>query len=564
MADLLRSDEILACVHRVALDRGQPFEFERPLTTPEMAKRQRDAENHRRRTLEEILSLHPDALQPRSVADTVAYLDAGAELVLRPHLAVDHLGRRKATAHVLVRVGRLEERFIYVPIIIKNNEVVEGASTRRLLEGSLVGLTPSEASFTDGFGPRSTPTVTRNGMALAHATRVLQALGHGDPSGRGAMIDRNRRVWWFDLVGNNYPRFNLDAYDALYRERLSVLEAHDQWRIEHGEFPTKPYWHRECLDCPYSSYCERQLADIDDVSLTRFTNIEQQLLLHEHGINTRHDLARLDPHRARAARGRALIARGESQREDHLGRSIDKLDDLIYRARAHVRGTSLRILESDLMGCPTADVEVDVDMESYDDATYLWGATVTVNNAVNGVDAGHWSFVNWDELNSTTESQIFADFWRWFDHLRSLCAAQNRSVAAYCFWAQAEDGAMNRAVLNPLAGGPTRSDLEAFRQSSPPQWIDLHELAKRQIQTEGPLGLKQLAMASGFTWRDENPSGEASMVWYEIASADESREAMTSRQRILEYNEDDCRATKALRDWLNGPAKELAHRDDLA
>ncbi len=562
MADLLRSDEILACVHRVALDRGRPFEFERPATSPEMAKRQRDAESHRRRTLDEILSLHPEASQPRNVTETMASLEAGAELVVRPHLAVDHLGRRKATAHVLVRVGRLGDRFTYVPLIVKNNEVVEGASTRRLLEGSLKELTPSEATFTDGLGPRSTSTVTRNGMTLAHATRVLQALGHGDPSGRGAMIDRQRRVWWFDLVGNNYPRFNLDAYDALYQERLSVLEAHDQWRAEHGDFPTKPFWHRECLECPYSVHCERQLADIDDVSLTRFTNVEQQLLLHEHGINTREDLARLDPLRARAARGRALVARGETQREDHLGRSIDKLEDLIYRARAHVRGTSLRVLEPALMGCATADVEVDVDMESYDDTTYLWGATVTINRGVRGVASGHWSFANWGELNSTSEAELFAEFWRWFDDLRSLCAAQERSLVAYCFWAQAEDGAMNRAVLSPLAGGPTRENLEAFRQSSPPQWIDLHEVAKRQIQTEGPLGLKQLATASGFTWRDENPSGEASMVWYEVASSDDSSAALASRQRILEYNEDDCRATKALRDWLNGPAKELAHRDD--
>jgi predicted RecB family nuclease len=30
----------------------------------------------------------------------------------------------------------------------------------------------------------------------------------------------------------------------------------------------------------------------------------------------------------------------------------------------------------------------------------------------------------------------------------------------------------------------------------------------------------------------------------------------------MDYNEDDCRATKALRDWLNGPARDLAHRDD--
>lgn len=562
MADLLRGDEILACVHRVALDRGQPFAFERPATTPEMAKRQRDAEVHRQRTLELIESLHRGAVRPTSTDETMALLGTGAELILRPRLAPDSLGQRRTTVHALVRVGRLDERFIYAPIIIKNNEVIEVASTRRLLEGSLERLLPADATFTDGFGPRSTPTVTRNGIVLAHATRVLQALGHGDPSGRGAMVDRHRRMWWFDLAGNDYPRFNLAAYDALYGERLAILEAHDRWRNGEDAFPTKPYWHRECLDCPYSSHCEHQLTLTDDVSLTRFTNVEQQLLLHEHGVDTREQLARLDPVRAKAARGRALVARDEFQREDHLGRAIDKLDDLIYRARAHVRESSLRIVESARMGCPTADVEVDIDMESYDDVTYLWGATVTINRNVEGVHAGHRAFVEWRDLTSDAEARIFADFWTWFSELRSLCGAQGRSVAAYCFWAQAEDGAMNRAVLDPLPGGPTHEDLEAFRHSSPAQWVDLHDLAKQQIQTEGPLGLKQLATSCGFEWRDENPSGEASMLWYEVASRDESAVALASRQRILEYNEDDCRATKALRDWLNGPAKELAHRDD--
>ena len=562
MADLLRGDEILACVHRVALDRGQPFAYERPAATPEMAKRQRDAEQHRQRTLEVIEGLHPNAVRPTSPDETMALLSAGAELILRPRLAPDSLGQRRATVHVLVRVGRLNDQFIYAPIIIKNNEVIEAASTRRLLEGSLARLLPADATFTDGFGPRSTPTVTRNGIALAHATRVLQALGHGDPSGRGAMVDRNRRLWWFDLAGVNYPRFNLATYDALYAERLATLEAHDRWRVDQGEFPTKPYWHRECPDCPYSSHCERQLTETDDVSLTRFTNIDQQLLLHEHGIDTREQLARLDPVRAKVTRGKVLVARGEFEREDHLGRTIDKLDDLIYRARAHVRGSSLRIIEPTRMGCPTADVEVDIDMESYDDATYLWGATVTVNRAVEGVRAGHKAFVEWNELTRDAEAHIFAYFWTWFDELRSLCATQGRSLAAYCFWAQAEDGAMNRAVLDPLPGGPTSADLEEFRHRSPAQWVDLHDLAKQQIQTEGPLGLKQLATSCGFEWRDVNPSGEASMLWYEVASRDESRDAMASRQRILEYNEDDCRATKALRDWLNGPAKDLAHRDD--
>jgi predicted RecB family nuclease len=93
-------------------------------------------------------------------------------------------------------------------------------------------------------------------------------------------------------------------------------------------------------------------------------------------------------------------------------------------------------------------------------------------------------------------------------------------------------------------------------------WIDMHEEVKRQIQTEGPFGLKQLAVAAGFHWRDPNPSGEASMLWYEVARRDDSPGAVASRERIMAYNEDDCRATKALRDWLNGPARLLAHRDD--
>ena len=120
---------------------------------------------------------------------------------------------------------------------------------------------------------------------------------------------------------------------------------------------------------------------------------------------------------------------------------------------------------------------------------------------------------------------------------------------------------MSRAVAFE-SSGTAEADLEEFRRHVPTEWIDLHDQVKRQIQTEGPLGLKQLAGAAGFRWRDANPSGEASMQWYEVARGDDP-EAMTSRQRILDYNEDDCRATKALRDWLNFEAKSLPRRDEM-
>ena len=561
VSDLLRGEEILACVHKVALTRGAPFDFVRPATSPEMEKRRRDAEELRNTVLREIAANTSGAVEARGVEDTEALMASGAEVILRPRLRDDIVGKRRANVNILVRVGRENEKFIYAPVLVKNNEIIEVAVTRRILEGSLLKLQPSEATYTDGVGPRSNQTVQRNGIVLAHATRVLQSLGHGDANARVGMIDRNQRLWWFELNASDYPRFNLSAYEEFYQQRLNVLNGHEKWLAGKEEFPTKPFWHRECLDCEFASHCEPALQEIDDVSLTRFSKVEEQLALHELGIDTREQLARLDPQRARQAKTKVLNPTEQYPVEDYLGKSVEKLDDLIYRARAHVRGSYLRIVDSDKLSCTTADVEVDVDMESYDDATYLWGASVTLNSHVEGIDAGYRAFVEWGELTEDAESKIFQEFWEWFSDIREKCAKQGKTVAGYCFWAQAEDGAMNRAVENPLPGGPTSADLQSFRSQKPSQWIDMHDIAKQQIQTEGPLGLKQLAVAAGFKWRDENPSGEASMLWYEVAVKD-TQEGHASRKRLLEYNEDDCRATKALRDWLNGGARALAHRDD--
>jgi len=558
---LLRGAEIDACVHRIALARAEPTRAHRTPTTPEIERRRREADQHRRNVIERLIELHPGAVTATGHEQTAELIDHGVELILNARLA-DVEARRTITSQAFVRVGRVDDGFTYAPLVIKNHEVTEAASSRQLSEGSLERLVPSDSVIHDGLGLRSTATVRRDVLLLDGATRVLQAFDAADPSTRGALVDRNTRLWWLDLASPALLRSNLSAYDNFYRERVNVLAALDEWFDLGGPFPTSPYWHRECLTCEFSEHCQVELEAIDDVSLTRFTSIDQQFALRDSGVRTRSQLARLDPIRAQSARSRPVAVDSTVAVEDRLGRKFDRLDELIYRARSHVRDSALRILDPALMGCPTADVEVDVDMESYDDATYLWGANVTLNAPLDGAGEGYTTFVAWGELSRETEARNFANFWTWLTDLRRLCRSEGRTFAAYCFWAQAEDGAMNRAVASPVDGGPTVRDLDDFRQQSPSVWIDLHELAKEQIQTEGPLGLKQLAASAGFQWRDENPSGEASMLWYEVATRGDSNAAATSRQRILDYNEDDCRATKSLRDWLNGPAKALAHRDD--
>ncbi|HEY5093306.1 MAG TPA: TM0106 family RecB-like putative nuclease [Acidimicrobiales bacterium] len=560
MTSLLRGAEIDACVHRIALTRAEPSRAQRTEVTPEIERRRREADTHRDAVLERLMALHPRAVVATGHAHTEELINQGVELILNARLT-DVNARRTVAVQGFIRIGRSEERFMYAPLVVKNHEVTEAASTRRLFEASLERLLPSDAVERENLGLRPTPPVRRDVLILDGATRVLEAFGASDPSARGALIDRNARLWWLDLKSPTYSRSNLVAYDAFFDERFNVLRALDHWFDVGGDFPTSPYWHRECLTCEFSEHCEGELESVDDVSLTRFTSQAQQAILRENGVATRATLARLNPLRVQRARAARLPLDDAFVQEVRLSRKIERLDELIYRARSHVRHTALRILEPSLMGCPTADVEVDIDMESYDDVTYLWGASVSVHQDVPGIAAGHVAFAEWGDLTAESEAANFSAFWSWLSGVRRLCEEQGRSFAAYCFWAQAEDGAMNRAVLAPLEGGPTTAELDAFRQTSPRQWIDLHVLAKAQIQTEGPLGLKQLATAAGFTWRDANPSGEASMLWYEKALG-EGVEAQTSRTRILHYNEDDCRATRALRNWLNGAAKLLSHRDD--
>lgn len=63
--------------------------------------------------------------------------------------------------------------------------------------------------------------------------------------------------------------------------------------------------------------------------------------------------------------------------------------------------------------------------------------------------------------------------------------------------------------------------------------------------------IKTLAKHLGFRWRDSDPSGAASIEWYHrwVETGDPA-----VHQRILDYNEDDCRATIVLLDGIRALA----------
>jgi predicted RecB family nuclease len=97
----------------------------------------------------------------------------------------------------------------------------------------------------------------------------------------------------------------------------------------------------------------------------------------------------------------------------------------------------------------------------------------------------------------------------------------------------------------------TPEDVE--RVFEPPRAVDLYGDVVLKA-TEWPTrdhSIKTLAKYLGFTWRDRHPSGAASIEWFDRWCRERHPDI---RERILDYNEDDCRATRVLLDGIRSLA----------
>jgi predicted RecB family nuclease len=536
-------------------------------------------------------------------ADTLAAIEEQRRVIAQAWLPADREGRRRGRPDLLVRSGDG-----YLPVEIKLHLLtMEGGGS--LESSSLARPFPQAAQTIEGRRFRKGSAWFDDALQLAHYYRMLESEGlAGSEDGLlGGVIDGSGAIWWIDLdmVSGRAGRTVLAEYDERFVQRLALA---DQTALR-NEDPTveraaTPWFHKECESCEFSEVCEAELEAIDDVSLVRWSSTETLALLRTQGVATRRQLASLDlevidlgermtqlslnlpavidlaaavdpgtsldevvGHRMGVRRhlAHAGLERAGDLTERHgpslaLAGRVRDLGRLVRRARAHLGGGVLLQVPGGDLDAARADVEVDVDMESYGPATYLWGAYVGLRRPVEGIEEGYRSFVTFDPLDDEAEAEIFATFWSWLSELRSTVRAQGLSFRAYCFWRAAEESQMRRAAAIGGEGIPSGRQLERFFSSD--EWVDLHELAKDQLLTDGRLGLKVLASRAGFTWRDEDPSGEASIGWYEEAIGDEDA-ARAARARLLAYNEDDVLATRALRIWLDGPARLLPHVDEV-
>lgn len=182
------------------------------------------------------------------------------------------------------------------------------------------------------------------------------------------------------------------------------------------------------------------------------------------------------------------------------------------------------------LGQLAADVEIDVDCE-FDQTgkVYLWGALLS---RVGVSDATYHSFGS--AASDLDEHAVAAEFLSWLSVLLEEAAASGLSARWFHY------GDVDRRHLRRILGPSAESALASATDL-------LTEVIRPNFYAPAGYGLKQLAPGAGAAWRTPGANGANTISWIAAAHCGD-QEAWA---RLVEYNEDDTRASKALRHRLD-------------
>ncbi|WP_257995951.1 TM0106 family RecB-like putative nuclease [Corynebacterium xerosis] len=569
--------DLVGCRYRLVRDR---MAGPRRPGNSESARRRAELGAHHRASV--IAGLpDPTVIEPGPDADlaTLEAIAAGADLIVGAVLRHERPPGDRAFSGIaevsrpdlLVRLGNG-----YLPVIIAAHKLLE--PRRRRTEAARI-LPVARLGRPGVLGrPLHTSIVVDEKLKLRHnaadavqlgqAAALLHRLGAScglvggigaDPT-RVVIVDEGPRVAAYRTALRR-ARATIHAIERheAAGSSSSVLDADNlppvpkvdgiEWRV--GEWPLAPRKIRECRGCRWREACEAELRAADDISLLLPGNRGDEY--REAGITTIRQLARAEN-------------AGEHR----------------YLALLSVFGepAALRVRET---SAPRADVEIDVDLEAYPGhGAYLWGAWTPEDGYVPHVT---WAPPGPEGLGGTAEAENFARFWDWLMERRAAAVGAGRTFRAYCWAAEGEnhwlrhsakrfegmefvvDGPHGAHVLDV----PTVGEVEKFISSD--EWVDLFRVTKKQLISPEGLGLKVVAPLAGFSWRDEDADGEASLSFYREAvgigadgesgaggedgsggaagAAGAVGDSAAARAKLLRYNGDDCRSTAVVRDWLD-------------
>jgi predicted RecB family nuclease len=358
------------------------------------------------------------------------------------------------------------------------------------------------------------------GVQMALYTDILERKGIS--AGRVPFIwDINGDEVIYDLDAPMGPKTPQSLWE-LYQSCLAKAQA-----IVASAADTLPAYGGVCKECHWYTACQGRLKELDDLTLLPGLGRSRRDAMHDH-LATRVDLAEINVDAF--IQGKKTVFRGIGPA------SLMKFHD---RAKL-IKSPDPQPYLTEPVQFPVSDLEIffDIEVDPMRDICYLHGF-VERHGGKDDTESYVWFFT--DDENEDEERRAFADAWQYL---------QERTHGVIYYYSKYER-TIWRKLREKYPDVCSGDELEAL--FDPARAIDLYyDVVVRK--TEWPThdhSIKTLAKHLGFQWRDAHPSGAASIEWFDrwVRTRDQ-----TIKQRILEYNEDDCRATRVLLDGIRGLA----------
>lgn len=339
-------------------------------------------------------------------------------------------------------------------------------------------------------------------------------------------LSAGRRAFVWDIHGIEVP-YDFDTLYGKRNPRTLWQDYHDILReakaIVAGSEQTLPAFSSACKLCHWYSACVKRLEESGDLTMIPELGRSRRDVMYQE-LPTVTALAEANPERFIEGRRTAFPGVGR----DTLLKFHDRATLLTTKdAKPFLRAP---------VNLPTYDCELffDIEVDPMRDICYLHGF-VERWSGNNTTEKFVFFFAN--DPTPEAEKNAFAEAWAYI--------RQRRPCAIY-FYSKYER-TIYRKLREKYPDVCSEDEIEEL--FDPAHSIDLYSDVVRKA-TEWPtwdFSIKTLAKYLGFSWRDTHPSGAASIEWFHRWVEDRDT---TIRQRILDYNEDDCRATRVLRDAI--------------
>ncbi|MBU1911711.1 TM0106 family RecB-like putative nuclease [Patescibacteria group bacterium] len=340
----------------------------------------------------------------------------------------------------------------------------------------------------------------------------------------GVVIDIHGEHVEYDLVALMGPRSKKSWWE-FYEE----IKKHVDFLLN-NQHTNKPAMAGICKLCPWYNSCKGWCEETKDLTNVFYLGRSNRDKLNEDLlIESLDEFVDLDIEEAMKQKENEK----KSGNKDFLYRiGKDSLAKAVCRANILCR-TKKPVLYGTL-DFPKVSHELffDIEDDPSQDFVYLHGV---YERSANGEKFIHFTA---KEITDDSEKRIWQDFWNYINTLPP------DDFAVY-YYAHHEKTTYKR-LQKRYPDVITLEEVENFYDN--PNVIDLYSVIQKQ--TDWPVGsysLKALATYLKFKWRDKTPSGALSIQWFNeyLETKDES-----IMKRILEYNEDDCKATMILKDAL--------------